>query len=220
MRPSPSSTRLADPASPDSYGPRCIRERSGTPASPGPVGSASSADRLMRCATPHHRHSEFREDHPRSWSVVQTAWPHHGLDSLAFVDERWTLRPVPERDAMLSRILEEPSAVTEGGFLGWTDVLIAAADHVIWLDPPLRVLVWRHVRRHWRHPWWLPSLVRFQVLTYLRPAGSGPARFDPDQTRDGIGRALRPLAYKVVRSARPVTADEVVEKLGLSSSPA
>ena len=118
--------------------------------------------------------------------------PHHGLDSLAFVDERWTLRPVPERDAMLARILDEPSAVTEGGFLGCTDVLLAAADHVIWLDPPLRVLVWRHVRRHWRHPWWLPSLVRFQVLTYLRPAGSGRARFDPDQTREGIGRALRP----------------------------
>jgi hypothetical protein len=145
--------------------------------------------------------------------------PHHDLDSLAFVDERWTLRATTERDAMLARILEEPSFVTEGGFLEWTEPLFAAANHIIWLDPPLWVLVWRHVRRHWRHARLLPSLLRFQVLTYLRPAGRGPARSDLYQTRAGIEEALRPWAHKVVRVTRAVTADQIVEALGLSASP-
>jgi hypothetical protein len=143
--------------------------------------------------------------------------PHHALDSLAFVDERWTLRPVAERDAMVAQILKEPSFVTEGGFLGWTEGLLAAADHIIWLDPPLRILVWRHIRRHGRHPARLPSLLRFQMLSYLRPAGSGPAEFAPDQTRAGIESALRPWAYKVIRVNHPLTARDLVTRLGLAS---
>jgi adenylate kinase family enzyme len=99
--------------------------------------------------------------------------PHYDLDSLAFLDERWSPRPAAERDAMVTRILQEPNFVTEGGFLGWTDGLLSAADHIIWLDPPLVVLVWRHIRRHWRNPTLLPSLLRFQILMYLRPAGLG-----------------------------------------------
>jgi hypothetical protein len=146
--------------------------------------------------------------------------PHHDLDSLAFVDERWTLRPAPERDAMLARILEEPSFVTEGGFLGWTEALLAAADHIVWLDPPLPILVWRHLRRHWRHPRSLPSLLRFQALMYLRPAGAGPFKDNPDQTRAGIESALRPWASKVLRVARPITAADVMKRLGPSPSSA
>jgi adenylate kinase family enzyme len=140
--------------------------------------------------------------------------PHHDLDGLAFVDERWTLRSTVERDAMLARILEEPSFVTEGGFLGWTEPLFAAVDRIIWLDPPLWVLVRRHVRRHRRHVRSLPSLLRFQALMYLRRAGRGPARFDPDQTRAGIEEALRPWAQKVIRVTRGVTAEQIVEALG------
>lgn len=140
--------------------------------------------------------------------------PHHDLDALAFVDERWTLRATAERDAMLARILEAPSFVTEGGFLGWTEPLFEAADRIIWLDPPLRVLVWRHVRRHWRHARVLPSLLRFQVLMYRRPAGRGPARFDPDQTRAGIEEALRSWKPKVIRVTGAVTAERIVEALG------
>ncbi len=140
--------------------------------------------------------------------------PHHDLDSLAFVDERWTLRPVSERDAMVERILKEPSFVTEGGFLGWTEGLFAAADGIVWLDPPLSTLVWRHLGRHWRHPRRVPSLLRFQLLMYLRPAGAGPAKDDPNQTRAGIESALRPWTYKVLRVTRPVTATEVMKSLG------
>jgi hypothetical protein len=49
---------------------------------------------------------------------------------------------------MVTRILHEPDFVTEGGFLGWTDGLLSAADHIVWLDPPLVVLILRHIRQH------------------------------------------------------------------------
>jgi hypothetical protein len=130
------------------------------------------------------------------------------------------LRPIPERDDMVARILEEPGFVSEGGFLGWAEALFAAADYIVWLDPPLRVLVWRHIRRHRRNPMLLPSLLRFQVLMYLRPAGAGPAKFDPDQTRAGIERASRPWAGKALRVTRPVSAADVMRELGLSTPPA
>ena len=139
--------------------------------------------------------------------------PFHALDGLAFVDERWTLRPAEERAAMVAAILAEPSFVTEGGFLGWTDPLLEAADHIVWLDPPLRTLVWRHVLRHGRHPTWLPSLLRFQVRMYVRPAGSGPLASDPDQTRPGIAVALRPWRHKVFRVTGGVTPAELVASL-------
>jgi hypothetical protein len=143
--------------------------------------------------------------------------PHHDLDALAFVDDRWTLRPSVDRDAMLADILREPDFVTEGGFLGWTEELFAAADRIVWLDPPLTTLIWRHVRRHGRHPLWLPSLLLFQVRSYMRPVGAGPARDDPDQTRAGIERALRPWADKVYRVTWSVSPDQVVERLALSA---
>jgi hypothetical protein len=141
--------------------------------------------------------------------------PHHDLDSLAFVDERWTLRATAQRDEMLDRILEEPSFVTEGGFLGWTERLFSAADHIIWLDPPLLLLAWRHIRRHGRRIRWLPSLLRFQMRSYLSPAGAGPARFDPNQTRAGIESALWPWRSKVYRVRRAITAADVIERLEL-----
>jgi uridine kinase len=140
----------------------------------------------------------------------QLGAPHHPLDHLAFVDEHWTLRSKAERDGMLAEILQEPNFITEGGFLGWTDDLLSAVDLVIWLDPPLRVLVWRHVRRFARHPWWIPSLLRFQILSYRRPAGSGPAKDNPNQTRAGLMAELKPWRSKVLRLQRGVRVDEVV----------
>ena len=136
--------------------------------------------------------------------------PHYPLDELAFVDDRWTLRQAAERDDMLNEILAQPSFITEGGFLGWTDELFAASDLILWLDPPVRVLVWRHVRRFKRDPWWIPSLIRFQVQSYRRPIGAGPAKDDPDQTRVGIMVVLKPWRTKVLRVRRAVDASEIV----------
>ena len=136
--------------------------------------------------------------------------PHYALDGLAFVDARWTLRPASERDEMLGEILQQPGFITEGGFLGWTDDLLTEADLIIWLDPPLRVLVWRHVLRFARHPWWIPPLLRFQLRSYRRPAGAGPAKDDPNQTRSGIETALKPWRTKVLRVRHSVSPDEVL----------
>ena len=138
---------------------------------------------------------------------------HYPLDELAFVDDRWTLRQAAERDDMLNEILAQPSFITEGGFLGWTDELFAASDLILWLDPPLHVLVWRHVRRFKRDPWWIPSLLRFQIQSYRRPIGAGPAKDDPDQTRAGITVALKPWRTKVFRVRRAVDASEIMALL-------
>jgi adenylate kinase family enzyme len=141
--------------------------------------------------------------------------PHHDLDAVAFVDERWTLRPGADRDELVAQILESPGFVTEGGFVGWVTPLLAAADRILWLDPPLRVLIWRHVRRHGRlfQPQWLVARLRFQVLCYFRPSGNGPAKDAPDQTRSGIEVALQPWADKVLKLRNPVTVAEVIEEL-------
>jgi len=139
--------------------------------------------------------------------------PFHSLDELAFIDQRWTPRPAAERDAMLAEILLEPSFITEGGFLGWTDELLDAADVIVWLDPPLRLLVWRHIKRFAREPWRLPSLLRFQIQSYRRPEGFGPLQDDPNQTRSGIERALLPRRSKVVRGRRAVDPDELAASL-------
>ena len=105
--------------------------------------------------------------------------PHHDLDAVAFLDERWTLRPAADRDELVAQIAASPGFVTEGGFLRWVTPLFAAADRILWLDPPLWVLIWRHVRRHGRlfQPQWLIARLRFQVLCYVRPVGKGPAKF-------------------------------------------
>jgi adenylate kinase family enzyme len=146
--------------------------------------------------------------------------PHHDLDSSAYVDGRWTLRPVAEREESLSHILTSPGFVTEGHFVGWVTPFCAAADRIVWLDPPLWVLVWRHVRRHgWPFkPQWLIARLRFQVLCYIRPVGRSPAKNDPDLTRSGIEEMLGPWAQKVLRLRHPASVAEVIEKLGPDTS--
>jgi hypothetical protein len=141
--------------------------------------------------------------------------PHHDLDAVVFVDEQWTLRAIPDRDELVAQILATPGFVTEGGLLAWTAGFLAAADHIVWLDPPLRILIWRHVRRHGRlfHPRWVIARLRFQILSYIRPAGSGPSEADPDQTRSGIELALRPWADKVVRLRQGVTTAELMRRV-------
>jgi adenylate kinase family enzyme len=100
----------------------------------------------------------------------QLGCPCYDLDPIAFVDDRWTLRPMAERRALIEQIVPQPAWVTEGGHLGWTEPLLTAADAIVWLDPPLHVLLRRHwVRHRGRGLWWL---VRYgwswQVRWYLQ----------------------------------------------------
>jgi hypothetical protein len=74
-------------------------------------------------------------------------------------------------------------------------------------------LIWRHAVRFWRHPLSLPSLWRFQILSYTHPEGAGPAKDNPNQTRSGIAHALEPWRTKVFRVRRRVTVDDVLASL-------
>jgi hypothetical protein len=147
--------------------------------------------------------------------------PHHDLDEVAFLDEAWSPRPALERGRLVAEILASPDWVTEGNFLGWATPFLATADHVIWLDPSLPRLLFRHIRRHRRRqPRWLLARLRFQVRSYRRAAGSGPATNDPNLTRSGVELALRPWAKKVLKARHPVTASDVIEMLNLPGTEA
>jgi adenylate kinase family enzyme len=145
--------------------------------------------------------------------------PRYDLDPVAYVDDRWSLRPSADRDELVAEILASPGFVTEGHFVGWVTPLCAAADRIVWLDPPIWVLMWRHVRRHGRlfKPQWLFARLRFQVLCYIRPVGRSPAKDDPDLTRSGIEVMLGPWAEKVLRLRHPTSLAEVIEKLRLQT---
>lgn len=80
--------------------------------------------------------------------AVRLGVPCHPLDPVAFVDERWTARPPDERQRLIAEIAEQPCWIAEGVHLGWTDPLIAAADSILWLDPPWWILLWRATARH------------------------------------------------------------------------
>ena len=128
--------------------------------------------------------------------------PYYDLDPIAFVDDQWTLRPMPERLTMVEQIVRQPTWITEGGHLGWTEPLLAAADVIMWLDPPLSVLLYRHwVRHRARGYWWL---VRYgwawQVRWYFQGNQHDIAP-DTDATlnRAATAAALEPYAYKTRR---------------------
>ena len=77
------------------------------------------------------------------------------LDQIAWENgDGVSKRPLAARLADLDQILAQPAWVTEGYFLWWVDELLAAADAVIWLDPPLwRVLprlIVREIHQDWR----------------------------------------------------------------------
>lgn len=149
--------------------------------------------------------------------------PHHDLDQIAFVDEHWTLRPMAERLALVQKIVDEPGWITEGGHLGWTEPLFAAADTILWLDPPLPVLMYRHRVRH-RHRG-IGWLVRYgwtwQVRWYLQGYMHDLAP-DRDTTinRAATAAALRPWAHKTCRyrSTTSIHAlEEAVRRASVSS---
>lgn len=74
--------------------------------------------------------------------------PHYSTDAIAYLDERWTPRPADERQRLVAAIAAQPGWVAEGGHLGWTEPLLAAAGQIIWLDPPWWIVFWRVARRH------------------------------------------------------------------------
>jgi adenylate kinase family enzyme len=142
--------------------------------------------------------------------------PYHDLDPVAFVDDRWTLRPMAQRLDLLQQIMEQPCWVTEGGHLGWTEPLLAAADQIVWLDPPLLELLRRHWTRH-RHRglrWLVTHGWGWQVRWYM-----GRYRHDLAPGRDTtINRAtttiaLQPWTHKTLRVRSAPTLEELEQAL-------
>ena len=150
----------------------------------------------------------------------QVGCRHYDLDQIAFVDERWTLRPMAERLALVQEIVDEPAWIVEGGHLGWTEPLLAAADVIVWLDPQLRVLLYRHWVRH-RHRG-LQWLVRYgwawQVRWYFQSYRHdlAPAT-DTTITRAATVVALEPWAHKT-RHCRSTLAAYRLEPVLLSKT--
>ena len=142
--------------------------------------------------------------------------PYYDLDPIAFVDERWTLRPMAERLAMIEQIVRQPGWVTEGGHLGWTDPLLAAADLIVWLDPPLRVLLRRHwVRHRGRGLRWL---VRYgwgwQLRWYLQEYKHDLAPdVDATSSRAATAIALTPYDHKTRRYRSALGTEELDQVL-------
>lgn len=90
--------------------------------------------------------------------------PFYELDAIAWEGGfPGTERSLEDRLSDIKRIAAQPSWVTEGIFLIWTDELLGAADHIIWLDIPLRVTFWRIVARRLKR-----SIARQNPPTGLR----------------------------------------------------
>lgn len=141
--------------------------------------------------------------------------PCHSTDPIAYLDERWTPRAPGERQRLVAAIVAQPGWVAEGGHLGWTALLLTAADQIIWLDPPWWTIMWRVARRYiirWRQR--RPSWIALRDLRALVVEGwfwAGryywqPYRPSMDLTDDrNLSRAatkaaLAPYAAKVWRN--------------------
>lgn len=79
-----------------------------------------------------------------------TGAPLYELDNIGYENGAGTRRPLHAKLADLHDIAAQPAWITEGIFLWWTDELLHRADMIVWLDPPVRVDLWRIVSRHVR----------------------------------------------------------------------
>ena len=101
--------------------------------------------------------------------------PCHHLDEVMYErdpTDSWgdKKRPVEERDALFSKILEEPDSIMEdAGRLCFFEGM-RRADAIVLLEPPPRVRRWRIVRRlirqklHWEPCHYTPSLTVLRAM--------------------------------------------------------
>lgn len=74
------------------------------------------------------------------------AFPYYDLDTIAWKDHQKV--PLENRIQAVGQICAQPSWITEGIFLWWTETLLHQADAIIWLDLPFPVTGWRILKRH------------------------------------------------------------------------
>ena len=73
--------------------------------------------------------------------------PHVELDALFWLPE-WHMRATDEFQTLMDDVLAADGWVVDGNYFGRLgERVLAAADLVVWLDPPLRTILWRLLRR-------------------------------------------------------------------------
>jgi hypothetical protein len=135
--------------------------------------------------------------------------PVHPLDPIAFLDTRWSIRPLPEKVEAIEKILQQPGWITEGGHLRWTEPLLEAADIIVWLDVPLLTTLKRRAAALRGQPfpfqidqiWW-------QIRWYFRPYRRGQD-LDRMPSRAAIRHFLKRRIAKVRRYRRNPRLSEV-----------
>ena len=151
--------------------------------------------------------------------------PCYELDVVGYEGGAGAERPLEVRLADVRQIAMQPAWVTEGIFLGWTDELFKAADRIVWLDLPWRLVGWRIFLRHVkaelrgnnRHSGWL-KLYRFMQWSrryYIHPEGSQfvlPGS-DIEENRALTENYLAAFRDKLVRCGSPVEVKTYLERL-------
>lgn len=85
-----------------------------------------------------------------AWRLAQELGvPHIEADRLFWISDR---RENPEFRKLVRLRLEEKNWVFEGHFSKVQDIALPRAQAVIWLKPPFFVVLYRFLRRSWRHP--------------------------------------------------------------------
>ena len=124
--------------------------------------------------------------------------PLYELDKLVWLSTG-RLKPIEERNELVSQILSRDRWIVEGINTGWTDPLIINADLVIALTVPMRVALWRifirHVKAELRRdndfPGWRRLLSFMKVVSRQYRGDDGPSTpQDPPFVQDSIEESL------------------------------
>lgn len=159
--------------------------------------------------------------------------PVHHLDDVALDPESGSMRPPTECLAAARAIAQRPEWLSEGIYLGWTDVLLRSADTIIWLDTvSSRTAALRIVGRFLHHAFatartqhGFRRIARFrdyrrqlrgllsglrETRRYHRADVAGSAEASPIPSRAATATALAPYRAKTVRCRRQDDLDRLM----------
>lgn len=139
--------------------------------------------------------------------------PCYELDHIGYTHH--SKRSLEERLHDVRQIAAQPSWVSEGAYLWWTDDLLQNADTIVWLDLHWTLCYQRIVLRHIRadlartntHPGFV-KMLRFaggKRQYYLNPVPSVPTDPNDDNAmnRAAVAQVLQAYSGKTVRCRRP-----------------
>ncbi len=135
--------------------------------------------------------------------------PSYDLDEIGYEGGFGAKRPLDVRLVDLERIAAQPDWITEGAFILWIDILLQAADTIVWLDLPWRIRRWRVITRHIkadlarnnRHAGYL-NLYRFYQISKSYEKDSTIFTLQPPDGDDYNNRAT--VAHTLVRFSQKV----------------